>query len=91
VAGPSGRITVRVQPRATSPGLVRVDADDTVRLRLASPPAEGRANAEACERMAKLLGVAKSKVRMVSGASGRTKVLEVVGMTADEALARLRG
>ena len=50
---------------------------------------EGKAN-EALERLlAKVLKVAKSSVRVVSGAIARLKQVEITGLEQEEALARL--
>jgi uncharacterized protein (TIGR00251 family) len=80
---------VWVAPGARRSELVGV-ADGRLRLRLAAPAREGRANAELIRFAAELLGVPRSQVAIVAGASGRRKSLEVRGVTEDEARRRLR-
>lgn len=63
--------------------------EGAVWVRLAAPPVEGRANAALVELVAKLLGVPKGAVEVVSGASGRAKRVRVAGMTAAAARERL--
>lgn len=77
-----GRITLHIVPRAkvTEPAGVYGDA---VRIRIAAPPADGAANAELVRFLAGRLGVPKGKVRIVSGALGRRKVIEVEGKSAE--------
>ena len=87
---PTARITVHVQPRASRPGLVAVDEDRTVRLRLAAPPVEGRANEEAIATIAELVGVPKSAVRVVGGGKSRRKTLEIEGLETEAVLDALR-
>ena len=72
------RFRVRVQPRASRTELAGAHGD-AVRVRIAAPPVDGEANAELIAFLAKKLGVAKSAVDIVSGESGRDKLVEVAG------------
>ncbi len=74
------RFTVYVQPRA-SRSEVAGEHGDAVKIRVAAPPVEGAANKELVTFLAKKLGVPKSAIRIVSGERGRTKILEVSGIT----------
>ncbi|MGA2036378.1 MAG: DUF167 domain-containing protein [Acidimicrobiales bacterium] len=77
------RVTVRVQPRArrTKVGGRYGDAEPPVLVaRVAAPAVDGRANQALVAALADALGVKRSAVRIVAGASGRTKVLEVAGV-----------
>jgi len=76
-------VTVRVHPRARRSGIAgRVG--DAWKLDLAAPPVEGKAN-EACVRFfAELVNVPRSRVRIVSGAASRTKVVAVEGLEQPE-------
>ena len=74
---------VRVQPRAAKNGLAGF-YDGALRVRVTAPPAEGEAN-EACRALlAKMLNVPKSGVEIVSGQTGRNKLVRVAGVTAEE-------
>jgi uncharacterized protein (TIGR00251 family) len=77
-----------------SPGARRSElagvAEGRLRLRLAAPAHEGRANAELVRFLAGLLDVPKSAVTVVAGASSRRKLVRVGGLTVDEARRRLR-
>jgi uncharacterized protein (TIGR00251 family) len=77
-----GKITLHIVPRAkvTEPAGVYGDA---IRVRVAAPPADGAANSELVRFLAERLGVPKGRVRIVSGALGRRKVIEVDGMAAE--------
>lgn len=83
------RFAVRVQPRASRSEIVGVHGD-AMRVRLSAPPVDGAANEALVELIAELLGVGRRAVRIVSGASSRSKVVEVEGVTA-EAVLRLAG
>jgi uncharacterized protein (TIGR00251 family) len=56
--------------------------DGAIKIRLAAPPVDGAANAALIEFVAERLGLAKSRVRLVSGTSSRRKVLEIEGVDA---------
>jgi uncharacterized protein YggU (UPF0235/DUF167 family) len=60
-------------PRASNAGAAGRH-DGIPRLRVKSPPADGRANAEAEKLLSKILGV---RVALVGGASSRRKTFEV--------------
>ena len=71
-------------PRAGSPGASRTgEAGPTgpdgaeLKVRLASPPVDGRANDELVRWLAKALGVPRSAVLLVRGERSRSKVLRV--------------
>ena len=81
-------VGLKVVPRAKKPGLDGV-FDGRVKLRLASPPADGKANREAVELVARLLGVKNDQVELVAGATSRQKTVRVTGLALDEVTRRL--
>ena len=60
-----------------------------VKIRITAPPVDNAANYSLIEFVAEQLGVAKSRIRIVSGATGRRKILEVDGVTADVVAGKL--
>jgi len=74
------RLSVRAQPRA-SRSEVAGEHDGALKVRLAAPPVDGEANRELVRFLAKLLDVARSRVTVVAGETGRNKVVEVAGLT----------
>jgi uncharacterized protein (TIGR00251 family) len=64
-------------------------ADGRLRLRLAAPPHDGRANAELVRLLARALGVKRGDVAIVRGAAGRRKTVRVTGASAADVTARL--
>jgi uncharacterized protein (TIGR00251 family) len=58
--------------------------EQAYRLQLAAPPVDGKANQECIAFLAELAGVAKSRVRIVSGLASRMKVVEIDGITQQE-------
>ena len=80
---------VLVQPRASRAKLGPVH-DGRLKVAVTSPPVDGEANAAVIELIAKSLGVARSAVTVVAGASSRRKTIRVAGVarTAIEELAK---
>ena len=58
---------------------------DTIKIRIAAPPVEGRANEELISFLAETLGVPRKEVRIKSGASSRIKTIAIKGIDTDAA------
>jgi uncharacterized protein len=67
---------VRVQPRASRTEVAGEHAG-AVKLRIASPPVDGKANEECRRFLAKLVGISASAVEIISGDSSRDKVIRI--------------
>jgi uncharacterized protein len=77
---PAGiQFNVHVQPRASRNEVCGIKGDE-LRLRLTSPPVEDAANKSCIEFLARLLGVAKSRVSITAGAKSRHKTIRVTGI-----------
>ena len=81
-------IALHIQPRASRTEFVGAHGD-ALKIRLAAPPVEGEANEELVRFLAKTLGVTKSAVTIVRGATGRRKVVRVDGVVAATVAERL--
>jgi uncharacterized protein (TIGR00251 family) len=68
-------LRLRVQPRASRDELIW--QDERLRLRITAPPVDGKANAYICNYLAKLFGVARSQVELLSGETGRDKRVRI--------------
>ena len=83
-----GRImlTLHIQPGARKTEFAGLHGD-ALKIRLAAPPVDGKANEALVRFVAEALSLPKSAVNLKSGQTSRRKVLEVSGTTA-EAIAR---
>jgi uncharacterized protein len=88
VATVGARLRIRVAPGARASAVVGRHGD-AWKVRVAAPPERGRANDAVVGVIAQALGVERRNVRLVGGASGRDKVVELTGLTLDEAERRL--
>ena len=84
------RVTIRVQPRASTNEIAGVHGD-AVRIRLTAPPVEGAANDALVGLLSDVLGIARRDVTIVSGSSSRSKVVELTGITEDRVRRLLKG
>jgi uncharacterized protein (TIGR00251 family) len=82
-------LAVRVTPRASHNEIVAMLDDGTIKVRIAAPPADGEANETLIEFMAEILGVPKSRLDIVAGASGRDKLIAVLDMDVETAHSRI--
>jgi uncharacterized protein (TIGR00251 family) len=74
---------IRVVPRASRSGIAGIQ-NDALKLRITSPPAEGRANEECIRLLAETLGVKKGQVTIIAGYASRTKTVAVEGLKTDQ-------
>jgi uncharacterized protein (TIGR00251 family) len=78
------RLRVRVKPGARHEGVGgRWGEEDVLVVAVRAPATEGKANVAVVAAVAKALGVRSRTVRIVSGASARSKVLEITEPPAD--------
>jgi len=73
-------LTLHIQPGAKKTE-VAGEHGDALKIRLAAPPVDGKANAALLEFIADRLGVAKGVVTLKSGQTSRRKVVEVGDVT----------
>jgi len=62
---------------------------DTLKVKVHAPPEEGKANSELCAFLAKTLRLPKGSVRLGRGASSRSKVIEIEGISREQVLEML--
>ena len=77
--------SVRVQPRA-SKDEISGEMAGALKVRLRAPAVENRANEALIEFLAGLLKMPKSAVRILGGERGRTKLVEIRGVTRQQIL-----
>ena len=81
-------LAVRLTPRggrdAVEGWAVDADGRPYLKVRVASPPVDGAANAALIAFMAKTLKIPRSAIRIASGETARIKRLELVGVPAAE-------
>jgi uncharacterized protein len=80
--------SVKVVPRASC-SQVEGWHGDALKVRLQAPPVEGKANAALIALLADVLAIGKGQVDIISGETGRHKLVRVQGLSADQVKMRL--
>ncbi len=75
-------LTLHIQPGAKKTEFAGLHGD-ALKIRLAAPPVDGKANEALIRFIADTLGLPKSAVSLKSGQTSRHKVQEVSGATPD--------
>ncbi|HLY93492.1 MAG TPA: DUF167 domain-containing protein [Gaiellaceae bacterium] len=79
MAAASTRLRLRVSPGARRAGIVGPHGDGW-KVRVTAPPEAGRANEAVLRLVAETLALPRSAVTLVSGHSGREKIVELTGV-----------
>jgi len=82
-------LAVRVTPRASRNEIVELLEDGTIKVRIAAPPSDNEANEILINFLSEVLGVPKSRLDIVAGATGRDKLISIVDMDAETAHQRI--
>jgi uncharacterized protein (TIGR00251 family) len=87
------RLAVKLTPGASADRIdgwdVDVEGRPVLKVRVRARPVEGEANEALVKLLARALGVPKSAVSVQRGGQSRTKILEIEGLSGDEAKSRL--
>jgi uncharacterized protein (TIGR00251 family) len=81
-------LRVRATPRASKNEIQGIYAD-ALKIRLTSPPVEGKANAALIRFLSKTLAIPRSSISLSSGETGRQKVFTLYGVTQSHVRERL--
>ncbi len=73
-------ISVRVTPRSAKNEIFALLADGTVKIRLTSPPVQGKANTALIKLLSEILEVPGSKIEIVTSQTGHNKLVSISGM-----------
>jgi hypothetical protein len=81
-------LTLHIQPGAKKTEVAGPHGD-ALKIRLAAPPVDGKANAALLAFLAERLGVSRTALELVSGQASRAKRVRVDGVAADTVRERL--
>ncbi len=82
-------LEVQVQPRSSRNQVVG-EQDGRLKIKLTAPPVEGEANQALVNFLAQLLQIPKKNVKLLKGESSRHKLIEIIGVTETELIAKLK-
>ena len=84
-------LTIRVTPRSRKTEFGGLMEDGTLRVRVAAPPVEGKANAALVKFLSKVLRVRKNRIEIVAGQRGLDKIISILDLSAEDAEHRIQG
>jgi len=73
-------LSIRIQPRASKNEVVAM-GNGGIKIRLTAPPVDGAANEALVKFLSRFFSVSKSQVEIVSGHTGREKIVKVSGIS----------
>ena len=77
------QFALRVQPRASRTAIAGV-IGDAVKLAITAPTVDGKANQAVIEFLSDLFHVSKGSIEIVSGETGRNKLIAIRGVSAEQ-------
>jgi uncharacterized protein (TIGR00251 family) len=86
----SGFLKIRVTPRAKTNEISEIFPDGTVKIRLTAPPVDRKANKALTKFLSSILKIPQSEVEIISGSTGRKKIIRVNGFDQKSLDARIK-
>ncbi|WP_413576808.1 DUF167 domain-containing protein [Bdellovibrio sp. HCB290] len=78
------RLHLFIQPKSSKNQIVGPH-NGLLKIKISAPPVDGEANAELIEYLAKFFKIAKRNITLVKGDTGRTKTVEINGLSKSDA------
>ena len=85
---PEAKLTVRVTPNAPK-NEIAGSAGGVLRIKIAAPPVDNKANDALIEFLSHVLGIRKSALTLVRGQTSRIKTVAIDGLSPEEVMKRL--
>ena len=70
---------IHVVPKSTKSEIAGIQ-DNALKIKIAAPPVEGRANTECVRLLSEILGIKKNQVAIISGHKSRRKKVAITGV-----------
>jgi uncharacterized protein len=77
------RLEVYIQPNAGRSQVSSFSAG-VLKVRIAAPPIEGKANQKLIEFLSEVLDIAKSNLIIIRGQTGKHKLIEITGLSEEQ-------
>jgi len=76
-------IKIKLLPRSSKNQIIGKEGD-TFKVKVTSPPVDGKANRALIELLAKRLGLPKSGIKIISGKRSKLKTVRIYGLSLKE-------
>jgi hypothetical protein len=87
-SGPAAKIALKVVPGSRASQIVG-RLGDRLKVKVAAPPEDGKANRAVCDLLAEALAVGPRAISVVAGHSRPEKLVRIEGLCSNEVSARL--
>jgi uncharacterized protein (TIGR00251 family) len=81
-------VSVRAVPRASKNAIQGVH-DGALKIRLTTPPIDGKANQALIKYLSKTLKVSKSQIELMQGETARNKAFRITGIPKEELIRKI--
>jgi uncharacterized protein (TIGR00251 family) len=81
-------LTLQVQPKAKRNEVLGF-AEGILRLKIAAPPVEGKANKELISFLSKTIGINKNSITIDRGHTSKVKIVTILGLDRDQIYERI--
>jgi len=71
------KLNIRVIPRSSESKVVGEMANGTLKVKLTTPPIDGKANEDLIKILAKHFKVSKSSIKILKGKTSKNKIIEI--------------
>ena len=82
-------VRIKAVPRASKDEIQGLH-DGALKIRLTTPPVDGKANQALIKFLSKQLNISKAQIELTQGETSRSKILRISGITAKQIHERLR-
>lgn len=88
ITGNDIKIKVKIVPGSSKNKIIGA-YNNTLKISIAAPPVEGKANKKCIAYLAKYFDVAKSKIEIISGQTGKNKLIKIYDISQEEFLDKI--
>jgi uncharacterized protein len=82
------KIAIRISPNASKNEIMGM-IDDVLRIKIAAPPVDGKANKELIDYLSHLLGIGKDRLDILKGHTSKNKLIAIDGLSKVSVLEKL--
>jgi len=88
ITGNDIKVKVKIVPGSSKNKIIGA-YNNALKISIAAPPVEGKANKKCIAYLAKYFDVAKSKIEIISGQTGKNKLIKIYDISQEEFLDKI--
>ncbi|MGB6607203.1 MAG: DUF167 domain-containing protein, partial [Atribacterota bacterium] len=89
ITGNDVKMKVKIVPGSSKNKIIGA-YNNALKISIAAPPVEGKANKKCIAYLAKYFDVAKSKIEIISGQTGKNKLIKIYDISQEEFLDKIK-